>query len=322
MDRRRFVALLGSALAAPLARAQPAGRAARIGILEFGSPPESGAVRAYLAALRQLGYGEPSTLRVERRYARGDANRYGDLVKDIAAGNVAMLFTVGNDIARTAKDVAPALPVVTVGSEDPVLSGLIEDYRRPGGNVTGVTYLSPQLAGKRLELLKEVVPGLARVSVLWDPAHFDTYYRDMEPDARTLGLRLHLIQARTADELEGALAEARRARSDALFVVPSRMLNQQARRVCDLALAANLPMITPYALFTEAGGLLSYGAIAADMLRRAAAQTAKILSGEKAGALPYERAATFELVINLRSAKALGLTIPQSLLLRADRVIE
>lgn len=322
MDRRRFVAWTAGALAAPLVCAQPSARSARIGVVEFGSPPESGFVRAYLAALRQLGYGEPATLQVERRYARGDANRYGELVKDIAAGNAAMVFTVGNDIARAAKDVAPALPVVTVGSEDPVLSGLIEDYRRPGGNVTGVTYLSPQLAGKRLELLKEVVPGLARVSVLWDPAHFDTYYRDMEPDARTLGLRLHLIQTRTADELEGALAEARRARSDALFVIPSRMLNQQARRVCDLALAAKLPMITPYALFTEAGGLLSYGAVAADMLRRAAAQTAKILSGEKAGALPYERAATFELVINLRTAKALGLTLPQALLLRADRVIE
>jgi putative ABC transport system substrate-binding protein len=310
------------AFATSTARAQAPARPARIGVVEFGAPPDSGFVRAYLAALQRLGYGEPATLQVERRYAQGNADRYGELVRELAASKTALVFTVGNDIARVAKDVAPALPVVTAGSEDPVLSGLIEDYRRPGGNVTGVTYLSPQLAGKRLELLKEVLPELARVSVLWDPAHFDTYYLDMEPDARALGVRLHLVQARAAQELEGAIAGARRARADALFVVPSRMLNLQARRVCDLALAAKLPMITPYANFTEAGGLLSYGAVAADMLQRAAAQTVKILRGEKAGDVPFERAATFELVINLRTAKALGLTMPRALLLRADRVIE
>jgi len=322
MNRRALLGALIGALAASGVRAQTPTRPTRIGVLEFGAPPDSGFVRAYLSALQRLGYVEPTTLQVERRYAQGNANRYGDLVRDLAASKAALVFTVGNDIARVAKDVAPALPVVTAGSEDPVMSGLIEDYRRPGGNVTGVTYLSPQLAGKRLELLKEAVPGLARVSVLWDPAHFDTYYRDMEPDARALGVQLNLIQARAAEELQDAIAGARRVRADALFVVPSRMLNLQAKQVCDLALAAKLPMITPYANFTDAGGLLSYGAIAADMLQRAAAQTVKILGGEKAGAVPFERAATFELVINLRTAKALGLALPRALLLRADRVIE
>jgi putative ABC transport system substrate-binding protein len=322
MKRRSFLAALIGGFAAFGARAQTLGGPARIGVVEYGAPPDSSFVRAYLTALQRLGYGEPATLQVERRYAQGNASRYGELVRDLAANHAALVFTVGNDIARVAKDEVPALPVVTAGSEDPVLSGLIQDYRRPGGNVTGVTYLSPQLAGKRLELLKEVVPRLARVSVLWDPAHFDTYYRDMEPDARALGIRLNLLEVRAADELEGAIAGARRARADALFVVPSRMLNLQARRVCDLALAAKLPMITPYVNFTEVGGLLSYGAVAADLLQRAAAQTVKILGGEKAGAVPFERAATFELVINLRTARALGLAVPRALLLRADRVID
>ena len=202
------------------------------------------------------------------------------------------------------------------------MSGLIEDYRRPGGNVTGVTYLSPQLADKRLELLKEAVLGLRRVAVLWDPAHFDTYFRDMEPAALSLGVRLELFKATSPQELEAAVTAARKARADALFVIPSRVFNLEAKRIGELALAARLPMIAAYANFTDAGGLMSYGAVTADMLQRAAAQSAKIIGGEKAGVLPFERAATFELVINLKTAKALGIKVPQSILLRADRVIE
>jgi putative ABC transport system substrate-binding protein len=295
---------------------------ARIGIVEFGNPPDGAFVRMFLVALARLGYAEAATLLVERRYAQGDARRYGALLKDLESMHVALAFTVGNDIARVAKDETPALAVVTAGSDDPVMSGLIAEYRRPGGNVTGVTYLSPQLAGKRLELLKEVRPGLARVAVLWDPAHFDTYYRDMEPDAHTLGLRLQLVEVRTPADIDGEIAKARITGADALFVVPSRMINLHARRIAELALAARLPTVTPYVNFTEAGGLLSYGAVAAEMLQRAAAQSAKIIRGEKAGSLPFERATTFELVINLRTAGALGIAIPQSVLLRADRLIE
>jgi|SRR6185295_5972441 len=326
MSRAHRRLFLIAAVALPLnfrsASAQAPARAARIGIVEFGAPPESSSVQTYLAALGRLGYAEPTALQIERRYAKGDAGRFAGLVRDLAASNVSLVFTVGNDIARIAKEVAPELPVVTVGSEDPVLSGLIRGYRRPGGNVTGVTYLSPQLANKRLEMLKETVPGLVRVAVLWDPAHFDTYYRDMEPAARALGVRLQLVQARVPEEIESAIAAARKSGAESLFVVPSRMLNNQSKRIGELALSARLPMMAAYAIFTEAGGLMSYGAVAVQMLQRAAAQTAKILKGAKAGDLPYEQAATFELVVNLRTARALGLRIPQTVLVRADRVIE
>ena len=322
--RRQALQLICTIVAAGprWAHAQAAARPARIGIVEYGAPPSSGFANAYLAALGKLGFSEPKNLQVERRYAQGSAGRYGELLLDLAAARVDLAFTVGNDIALVAKTVVPALPVVTAGSEDPVMSGLIASYRRPGGNITGVTYLSPELAAKRLELLKEVVPGLARVLVLWDPAHFDTYYRDMEPAARVLGLQLQLLEVRTPAEIERALAEAPGARAQALFIVPSRLINVQARRIGELALAAKLPTIAAYASFADAGGLMSYGATGTDMLERAAAQSVKILGGAKAGTLPFERAATFELVLNKRTARALGLNIPQAILLRADRTIE
>jgi len=320
--RTILVAVLALPLASRSAFAQTPARPARIGIVEFGAPPPSGFARSYLAALKHLGYAEPDTLQVERRYAQGEAAHFAELLRDLAAKEVHLVFTVGNDIAQVAKNVAPTLPVVTAGSEDPVMSGLIADYRRPGGNVTGVTYLSPQLAAKRLDLLKQALPGLARVAVLWDPAHFDTYYQDMIPAANALGVRLQLIEARRPDEIESALAVARNARAEALFIVPSRMLNLQSRRLGQVALAAGMPTMAAYANFTDAGGLMSYGAVATDLLQRAAAQTARILKGAKAGDLPFEQAATFELVLNLKTARALGITIPQTILLRADRLIE
>ena len=321
--RRRFLIAMGATpLLAHPAFAQKSARPARIGILEFGAPPQGRFVSAYLAALKRLGYAESDSLQIERRYAQGDATRFSELLRDLAARKVDLVFTVGNDFAQVAKQVTPALSVVTAGSDDPVMSGLIRDYRRPGGNITGVTYLSPQLAPKRLDMLREALPGLARVAVLWDPAHFDTYYQDLVPAARALGVQLHLVQARAPDEIEGAVAAARNARAQALFVVPSRMLNLQARRIGQLALGARLPMMAAYANFTDAGGLISYGAVAGEMLERAAAQSVRILDGARAGDLPFEQAATFELVINAKTASVLGLTIPQSLLLRANRIIE
>ncbi|MGQ0512220.1 MAG: ABC transporter substrate-binding protein [Betaproteobacteria bacterium] len=323
MKRRAFIAGLAGALVVPSwADAQTAVRPASIGVIEFGNPPDGGFVRGYLAALSDLGYVERVNLRVERRYAQGNPGRFGELLGELASSGVRLVFTVGNDIAQVAKNLVLALPIVTAGSEDPVMSGLIADFRRPGGNITGVTYLSTELAAKRLELLRDSVPGLARVAVLWDPAHFDTYYKDMESAARARGIQLHLFEVRDRGEIEVAIKAAGRLQAQAVFVVPSRMLNIQARRLGELAIAARMPTIAAYANFAEAGGLLSYGAVAQDMLRRAAVQTAQILGGAKAGDLPFERAATFELVVNLKTARALGITIPQSLLLRADRVIE
>lgn len=318
--RRQLLALAAGTATLRVTFAQSGARPMRVGIMEFGAPPSGGFADAYIAALGQSGFKEPKTLQVERRYAQGNAARYGELLVDLQAARVDLVFTVGHDIAQIAKKVAPTLPVVTAGSEDPVLSGLIESYRRPGGNITGVTYLSPELATKRLELLKELLPRLTRVLMLWDPAHFDTYYKDMEPAASALGMRVDLLEVRSPAEVERLAEKGKTA--EALFIVPSRMIITQARRICDLALAAKLPTISPYANFTDVGGLMSYGAVAGEMLRRAAAQSVRIFEGAKAGTLPFERAATFELVINKRTANALGLNIPQALLARADRIIE
>ena len=326
MTTRRdlIVALGASALTVPLASfaQQQAAKIPRIGIVEFGGPPDSQFVSDYMNALRLLGYAEPSSLQVERRYAQGKAERFADLLQDLANKRVDLVFVVGNDIAQVAKRVTPTLSVVTAGSEDPVMSGLIESFRRPGGNITGVTYLSPQLAGKRLELLKEMLPGISRVAMLWDPTHADTYYGEMESVARSLGVRLQLVEVRSAEEIDGALVTVQKGRAEALFVAPSRLINLQAKRVNQLAVSARLPVMAAYANFTEAGGLMSYGAVTAEMLRRAAAQTDKILKGAKAGELPYEQPTTFELVINVKTANALGIKIPQSILVRADKVIE
>ena len=322
--RKLLVALGASTIAAPLASyAQyKSAKIPRIGIVEFGGPPDSRFVSDYMSGLKQLGYSEPANLHVERRYAQGNAERFAELLLDLAGEHVDLVFAVGNDIAQVAKGTVPNLPVVTAGSEDPVMSGLIASYRRPGGNITGVTYLSPQLAAKRLELLKEMLPGLSRVAMLWDPTHADTYYSEMESVGRSLGVRLQLVEVRTAEEIDGALATVQKGRAEALFVAPSRFINLQAKRVNQLAVNARLPVMAAYANFTEAGGLMSYGAVTADMLRRAAAQTDKILRGDKAGALPYEQAATFELVVNMKTAKALGIKIPDSIRVRVDKVIE
>lgn len=307
---------------APLAAAQNPAKPARIAILEFGMPPGSAFARSYLAGLRQLGYVEPATLRVERRYANLDPARVPVLLRELAAEKPDLVFTVGNHLAQAAKQVAPALTVVTAGSDDPVMSGLIKDYRRPGGKITGVTYLSPQLAAKRLELLKDVVPRMSRVAVMWDPTHADTYYKEMVPVAQALGVSLQLFEVRAPEEIDAAIAGARRARADALFIVPSRVLNLQSRRIAEAAIAAKLPAMAAYANFAEAGCLVSYGAVAADLLQRAAAQSHQILRGAKAGDLPFEQATKFELVVNRRTAKTLGLALPQSVLARADRLIE
>ena len=315
-----FVAMVG--VSASVALAQGPVKPARIGIVEFGVPADSVFTRAYLAGLKRLGYEEPVSLRIERRYAYGDASRFPGLLQGLAAERVALVFTVGNDIALVARQAAPALVVVTAGSDDPQMSGLIGDYRRPGGNITGVTYLSPQLAAKRLEFLKEAVPGMTKVMVLWDPTHADTYYKDMVPAARLLGVSLQLVEVRTPQEIDGAFAAVQKAGAQAVFVVPSRMLNLQSKHIAELSLAGKVPVMAAYANFADAGCLVSYGAVAADMLQRAAVQTDKILKGAKAGDLPFEQAATFELVVNLKTAKTIGIRIPQSILVRADRVIE
>ena len=210
---------------------------------------------------------------------------------------------------------------------DPVTSGLVTSLARPGGNVTGLSSLAPELVGKRLELLKQAVPGVSRVAVLWQPGGFgERTEKDMlkeaEVAARALGVRLQFVEARGPDDFDRAFSDMTRARAGALTVLPSTMFFNERRRLVDLAAKNRLPAVYPWREFVDAGGLMAYGANLADLFRRAATYVDKILKGAKPGDLPVEQPTKFELVINLKTAKALGLTIPQSVLARADQVIE
>ena len=323
MKRRATLTAIGSSLLLPgrLVPAQ-APRSARIGIVEYGAAPDSPVVRIYLEGLRSHGYREGGNLFVERRYAQTRASEFAGLLRDLAAQKVDVVFAAGHDIAKVAKEVIPGMPVVTTGSEDPVASGLIRSFNRPGGSVTGVSFMSPELAPKRLELLKETIPGLVHVGVLWEPAHADVYYQEFGKVAAGIGIRLRLATLREIADIDGAFAELRGAAVQALFVVPSRLTNFASRRIADLALMANLPAMSAYASFAEAGGLMSYGAATRDSVLRAAALTAQIVAGAKPGDMPFELPHRFEMVVNLKTAKAIGVTVPQTVLLRADRVIE
>ncbi len=323
MKRRMTLHLLGGLLATAglVVRAQPA-RMARLGVVEYGPPPDSAQTRGYLEELAALGWREGTTLGVERRFASGQPERFAELLRELAAQPVDLMFAPGHDIAKVAKMAIAQTPVVTVGSEDPIRSGLIGSFSQPGGSVTGVSFMSPELAGKRLELLKDMVPGLARVAVLWEPAHADTYYRQLGDVAATMGMRVQLVTVDSVADMERAFAEIARSKPQALFVVPSRLANLQTRRIVDFALAAKLPAVSAYESFAEAGGLMTYGADTGEALKRAAAQSDRILKGARPGDVPFELPTRFRLTLNLKTATALGLAIPQAIVLRADRVVE
>jgi putative ABC transport system substrate-binding protein len=230
--------------------------------------------------------------------------------------------TVGTDVARLVKNVVAPIPLVAAVSEDPVEIGLVSSLSRPGGNITGVTFISSELAGKRLELLKELLPRASRVAILWDPTHVDSEFRELEPAARSLGITLQSVEARSTEELDAALRSVAAGGADAVMVVPSRMFNLNAKRIVEFVRERRLPAVSMWGSFAEAGGLMTYGPNIPAMIRRMATYVDKILKGAKPGDLPVEQPTRFELVINLKTAKTLGVTIPQSIMLQATRVIE
>ena len=310
------------------AEAQQAAKVARIGYLEGNLAANPHLREAFRQGLRDLGYVEGRNVVIEYRSAEGKFERFPALAAELVALKVDVIVAAQGTLgALAAKQATSTLPIVFVTAVDPVTSGLVTSLARPGGNVTGLSILAPELVGKRLEQLTQAVPGVSRVAVLWHPGgqgertEKDTL-KAAEVAARALGVRLQFVEARGPEDFDRAFSDMTRARAGALNVLPSGLFNIERRRLADLAAKNRLPAVYPQRDYVDAGGLMSYGPNFADMFRRAATYVDKILKGTKPADLPVEQPAKFELVINLKTAKALGLTIPQSVLGRADHVVE
>jgi ABC-type uncharacterized transport system substrate-binding protein len=318
------ILIVVAVVAVPLAaHAQPATKVFRVGYLG-GENASSPFFEAFRAGLRRLGYVEGRNITIESRHAQGRADRLPDLANELVALKVDVLVAASGPVAQVARRAAGTIPLVIGVSGDPVEGGFVASLARPGGNVTGMSYLQPELAGKRLQLLREIAPKVTRVAVLVNPNHSgeDQEWREMDAAAKTLGMTLvHHVMPVTSDLTE-VFAAITRDRAEAIVMVPGPLTNANRKSIADFGLKARLPVIAGWSEHVEAGSLLSYGPSRRDTFRRLAAYVDRILRGEKPADLPVERPTRFDLVVNLRTAKALGLTIPPSLLLQADEVIE
>jgi putative tryptophan/tyrosine transport system substrate-binding protein len=327
MNRRNFITLLGSAAAWPLAaRAQqPAAKVPRIGFLGNSTADlEANLVGPFRDGLRALGYEEGRNIVIEYRWAEGEYERFPALIAELVASNVDVIVTAGTPASLAVKKATTTIPLVMVAVGDPVATGLVASLARPGGNITGLTSISSEMEGKRLELLREVVPKVSHIAVLWNAASPIQVIEEGEVRAAAgvLGVKMLSLGVRTREEIDDALATIIRERSDALLVLADRLFLHHRTRIIDFAAQERLPGVHAYRELIEAGGLMSYGPSYADMHRRAAAYVDKTLKGAKPADLPVERPVKFELVVNLKAAKALGLTIPPSVIFRADEIIE
>jgi putative ABC transport system substrate-binding protein len=267
---------------------------------------------------------EGKNINIEYRYAEGRRDRFPELAADLVRRKVDVIVVAGISAALAAQNATKVIPIVMAAGVDPSVSGLGESLARPGGNVTGTSQMTFELGGKRLELLKEMVPKLSRVAVLWNPqaAGSTLNWKEIQGPARQLGVQLHSLEVRSPNDFDQAFEAATKTRAGALFILPDQVFQANMKRIVDFAARSRLPSIFHLSEFADAGGLATYGPDRADLYRRAATYVDKILKGAKPGDLPIDRATRFELVINMKTAKALGITIPQSVLVRADRVIE
>ena len=325
MDRRTFLGALASGLlAAPLAaQAQPPGKVYRIGMLERTSPATNAAnFEAFRRGLRELGYVEGKNLVIEYRSADGRDERFAGLATELVRLNVDLILTRGTPAALAAKNATGTIPVVITGLADPVGQGIVASLARPGGNITGVSAIVTELYAKRVELLRELLPRASRISALFNMSNpsLPPAWKEIETAARSLGMQPQLLDVRKPEDLGPAFDGAVRRRTDALVVGLDTLTQASQRLIVDLAAKHRLPAV--YASMEFAGGLVVYGVNYPDHYRRAATFADRIFKGTQPGDLPVERPMKFELIINVKTAKALGLTIPPSLLQRADQVIE
>jgi len=329
MDRRDTVLALLALGAAPFAEAQQAAKVPRIGYLFSNLATSPHLLEAFRQGLRDLGYVEGRNVVIESRDAEGKLERLPALAVELVALKVDVIVVGGTPQALAAMQATRTLPIVFAAVGDPVTDGLVTSLARPGGNVTGfsTTSAAPEIVGKRLELLTQSVPGVTRAAVLWQPGgQGERTNKDLlhgtDVAARALGVRLQVVEVRGPDDFGRAFSDVTRARAGALTVLGTTMFFNARRRLVDLAAKNRMPAVYPLREFVDAGGLMSYGPNLADLFRRAATYVDRILKGAKPADLPVEQPTKFELVINLKTAKALGITIPQSVLGRADEVIQ
>jgi len=324
--KRKFTTLVLGALLLALtfpAEAQQPVRLPTIGWLDHSSPNSEvlRLVELFRKGLRDLGYIEGKSTAIEYRYAEGKTERLSELADELVRLKVDCIITAGGQPTEAAQRATKTIPIVMAVSGDPVASGFVASLARPGGNITGLTIISPELSGKRLELLKEVVPGLSRVGVLRAPKAHGPAWKEIEPAARSLRLKLQPLDVGSSDDLQRAFEMARKGRAEALLTLPYALFNRDYRTmIVELAAKNRLPAMYGGTEFHEVGGLMGYGPDISDNFRRAAVFVDKILKGAKPADLPVERPLKFELVINLKTAKQIGLTIPPNVLARADKV--
>jgi putative tryptophan/tyrosine transport system substrate-binding protein len=320
----RLITLALGLLVAPLAAAsQPPAHVHRIGYLLGTTREQEPLLEAFLEAMRALGYVEGQHFVMEYRAAEGQYERLPDLAAELVRLKVDVLLVTNTSAVLAAKHATTTIPIVMAGVAYPVESGLVASLARPGGNITGLASLQHELIGKRLELLKAMLPTVSRVAVLWNPANPAHAVGVWEADVATqaLGVQLHLVEARGPDAFDRAFAAMTRAHAGALLVLGDPLVFEHRRRLAELAVTSRLPTMHNIRPFVEAGGLMAYGPSPLDLRRRAAVYVDKILKGAKPADLPIEQPTTFELVINLKTAQALGLTIPPALLFQATEVL-
>jgi ABC-type uncharacterized transport system substrate-binding protein len=308
------------------AEAQQPTKIPRIGYLSGGFP-SSGAPRtdALRLGLRELGYVEGKNILIEYRHGEGKLDRLSALAAELVRLKVDVIVTGGGGGAtRAAKEATKTIPIVMAGDVDPVAQGSVTSLAQPGGNVTGLSTLAPEISGKRLELLKEIVPKLSRVAALGTSTGPSTarLLQEVEPVARAFSVKLQFLDIRSAKDIETAFRAATKGRAEGILVLTGPVINAQRKQIADLAVKSRLPAIYPFPEYVDAGGLMSYSASISDLYKRAATFVDKILKGAKPADLPIEQPTKFEFIINLKAAKQIGLTIPPNVLARADKVIK
>jgi len=325
-SRRAFLIVCGAFLSPWAALAQPTRKLYRIGWLTAGARPSgsSAELDAFRQGLKDLGYTEGRDIAFEFRYAEGKEERLSALAEELVRLRVDAIVTVASPVTRAAKGVTGTIPIIMVQSGDPIAAGLVASYAQPGGNVTGIVTLSAELIGKRLELLKSAFPDVSRIAVFARAANpaAAAWLKDMEAAARLLALQLLVLEVRGPEDFDRVFEAAIRGQANAMMELPNPIFHQNRQRIADFAAQNRLPAMFHTQDFVQAGGLMSYGAHYPFLYRRAASYVDRILKGAKPAQLPVEQPMKFELVINMKTARAFGLTIPQSVLLRADRVIE